>query len=443
MSVDATRCTISGLEVGGRNNTDSVTEAQVAAPVSLLRRLKQWLFHRVMRLFMLVYLVALRVSRGIGNLRRKPRTKETVEILLTGTFYSDNWILAHIRPLAGAKRCSRLTVVTTYDTPDIPKVRAIHPPRWLRRIVGRVPSRLLTFSWIAMRDRPDIIGGFHLLLNGLWSALLAPLVGARSLYFCVGGPAEVLDGGIWAENRMFGKMETPDPVVERQLIKAVGAFDLVVTMGTRAVEFFRSHGIKTRYEVVSGGMDTDRFAPGAGSPDSDLVMVGRLADVKRIDLFLGVVERVAQTIPDVKATIVGDGELRESLERLAHELGIADRVAFVGQQSDVQAWLQRAKVFVLTSDSEGLALSMMEAMLCGLPVVVSNVGDLGDLVEDGVNGFLIDQRTPDAFADRITELLTDSSRYDQCSRAARESALRYDVPHVERQWDGILAEVSG
>ena len=60
-------------------------------------------------------------------------------------------------------------------------------------------------------DRPDVIGGFHLLVNGLLACLLARLSGARSLYFCVGGPAEVLDGGLLSENRIFGRLQHPDP----------------------------------------------------------------------------------------------------------------------------------------------------------------------------------------------------------------------------------------
>ena len=58
-------------------------------------------------------------------------------------------------------------------------------------------------------------------------------------------------------------------------------------------------------------------------------------------------------------------------------------MSFVGHQEDVAAWLSKSRVFVLTSDSEGLSLSMMEAMMCGLPAVVSDVGDLGDLSKMG------------------------------------------------------------
>ncbi len=101
-------------------------------------------------------------------------------------------------------------------------------------------------------------------------------------------------------------------------------------------------------------------------------------------------------------------------------------------------WLQRSKVFVLTSRSEGLALSLMEAMMAGLPAVVSRVGDLGDLVEHGRNGYLIDSPSPDDFAAAILPLLVDGGVYQEFSRAALNSAVRYSVEATTRKWDAIL-----
>ena len=124
----------------------------------------------------------------------------------------------------------------------------------------------------------------------------------------------------------------------------------------------------------------------------DLILVGRLAPIKRIDLYLRAIEQVSRRLPDVTAAIVGDGALRTELEQLVEELGIGERVHFAGQQSDVEDWLSRSRIFVLTSDSEGLALSLMEAMMCGLPAVVSDVGELGELVASGTNGCLVFKR---------------------------------------------------
>jgi len=423
----------------------AAAEPDVGAPASTACPPQQVRWHHgafryVLRGVLHLYEFLMAVARRIGP---RPRTLNNGrgDVLLTGSFYSENWITAHLRPIAASRSCRRVWIVSTFPIPPTPKVVAIYPPDWLRRMLGDVPARLLTFIWTGLRRRPHVVGGFHLLVNGLLASLLARTVGARSLYFCVGGPMEMLDGGIWAENRVFGRLKQPDAAIEQQLVRTVGNFDAVVTMGTGAVRFFHQRGVPGRYHVVSGGIDTTRFHPGGTDPTYDLILVGRLAPVKRIDLFLRTVQRVANAYPGVRAAIVGDGEERAALENLAQRLDITGNVAFLGHQRDTGTWLRRARVFMLTSRSEGLALSLMEAMACGLPAIVTDVGDLADLVDHGANGYLIREHSPEALADPIVELLTDESKRAAFAQAALRSAARYAPAAVAGRWDTILHDV--
>ena len=398
----------------------------------------QRIIHRCLRLFMLAYVILMDLARIIEPLKRRVGD-EGYDILLTGTFYSDNWIKSHLRPLAMSEHCARVYVVATSTAPKIDKVEAIYPPSWLVNILGTVPARLLTFIWIGFRKRPHLMGGFHLLLNGLVAALLARLTGSRSLYFCVGsGPTEVLHTGK-TENRLFKKLGGSDEVIEKRLLQAVSSFDIVITMGRNAMKFFRHEGIATQFRIVSGGIDTNVFYPSELPPAVDIITVCRLVPVKRIDLFLEAVRIVKETIPGVAAIVVGDGPLLGPLNALAKELGVDKNVSFIGHQNNVEDWLRKAKVFVLMSDSEGLSLSMMEAMMCGLPAVVSHVGDLEDLVEDGINGYLVGERTPERFAAPIIDLLRNKDRLSLFSRAARKSAERYEINAASLLWTQILS----
>ena len=148
------------------------------------------------------YALTLRIARMVER-RARPLSPAGYDILLTGTFFSDNWVRSHLLPLAASDRCHRVRMVATTQVPEMPKVEGLYPPTWLMKYTGEVPARLLYFIWIAIRTRPHIVGGFHLLVNGLLAPLLGRFVGAKSLYFCVGGPVEVLDGGIWGGNRVF------------------------------------------------------------------------------------------------------------------------------------------------------------------------------------------------------------------------------------------------
>jgi len=409
-----------------------------ARPASPARRLGRWAMHRALRALTLLQAWSVRVATAIGSRGRTP-TDQGADILLSGTFYADNWVAAHLAPLAASRRCRRVRVVAAHRGPAIDKVEWVPPSRFLLPLLGGTGARLAAFVGQALVTRPHVVGGFHLLLNGLVALPLARLVGARSIYFCGGGPTEVLDGGVWGQNRLFTLMETPDAIVERRLLRAVASFDLVITMGRRAIEFFRARGVDTSFHVVSGGMDSSRFAPSAAPPRTDFILVARVSGVKRVDLFLEALHRVARARPQTSAIVVGDGPLLDDMKRLAEGLGLADRVSFVGHQSDVEAWLQRARVFVLTSDSEGLSLALMEAMLCGLPAVVSDVGDLPELVEDGVNGFLVRERTPEAFAGPLLALLEEPDRLASFAANARRSALRYSLERTTGRWDEILA----
>lgn len=382
---------------------------------------------------------AWRVGRAVGR-RRRPLPAAGVEVLVTGTFFSANWVAAHLRPLGASGRCARVRVVSVYPVPALDKVEAVYPPRWLSRVVGGVPSRLLVFAWIAWRDRPHVVGGFHLLINGLVAQALAPLVGARSLYFSVGGPEEIADGGLRSENRLFSRLGRPHPEIERRLMRTIARFDLIVTMGRGAAASFRARGALGPIHAVPGGIDGARFHPGDAPPVADLVLVGRLVPIKRIDVFLDAVAKVAAARPETTALVVGDGPLREPLEAQARALGLEGRVRFLGVRSDVEAVLREVRVFVLTSDSEGVALSVMEAMASGLPAVVSAVGDLGDVVEEGVNGHLVERRDADAFARHLLALLSDEERRARFAAASRRLAERFSVEAVVRQWDGILTE---
>jgi glycosyltransferase involved in cell wall biosynthesis len=191
--------------------------------------------------------------------------------------------------------------------------------------------------------------------------------------------------------------------------------------------------------AMPGGFDGVRFSPGHAPPRFDIVLVGRLSPIKRVDLYLRVAKEIKDRIGSVSAAVVGDGACRAELHALAAELGLSSEVTFFGHRDDVENVLRESRVFVLTSSSEGVSQAMIQAMLCGLPVVVSQVGDLGDYVRDDHNGYLVaDKEDPRAYAERICELLLDSERCLAFGEAARNSVQGLETNAVAREWDRIL-----
>lgn len=362
-------------------------------------------------------------------------------ILLTGTFYSDAWITTHLRPLAAAPNCQKVVMVAARPVPVIAKVEPAYPPPWLRSLIGASGARTLLFIFLAIRTRPDFVGGFHMLLNGLFALLLAPVVGARSIYFCGGGRREIEGGGYNTENRLYRRLGYPDALVERWLIDATRRFDLIVTMGNSGRDYFASHHPRGRVVVVPGGFDDQLFTPTPSAEAKyNLILVGRLSPVKRVDMLIRTVASLRDAGMTLTAVIVGDGPSRAQLEQLSAESGTTEQIDFVGYRDDVHVYLQRSSVFVLTSESEGLSQAMVQGMLCGLPAVVTNVGDLRDLVDHGVSGFLIDEPHEQQLRSALQWLFEVPSRVLVLGQAARERALDLSITNVTRQWERYLGD---
>lgn len=394
----------------------------------------------LLRLFVLIYYVILKGISWLPIKRKEPRKK--LNILVTGTFYSDNWLVTHLKPLAMSDEVAAVQMVSVRKVPELENVIAIYPSKNMQKYLGEVPSRLLLFAWIAMREKPDIIAGFHLLLNGLVAILMAKTIGTRSLYICGGGPREVIGGGYNTESKIFNKLKTPDDFIESMLIKSVNNASIIVSMGTGAVDYFKSRGVKQQFEIVPGGFDETHFSPGNLTKEYDLILIGRLSKVKRVDIFLRAIEIASKQIENISAVIVGDGPDYEKLNKLSSDLGLDQQVNFVGWQSNVAQWLQQSKVFVLTSESEGLSQALIQAMMVGLPAVVTNIGDLSDLVVNNNNGYLIDNLDPKNFAEVFVEIINNNSTYNTYSDNAYSATKKYSYTNVSKQWNNILNEQS-
>ncbi len=196
---------------------------------------------------------------------------------------------------------------------------------------------------------------------------------------------------------------------------------LLVENSTKTItisEFNRKHilsvtdqALERKIEVVHCGIDLERFKPieREAADCVTFLSVGRLVEKKGHEFLLRSLRKVFDATGDVRLRIVGEGELRSTLTALADELGLADRVTFVGAVSSdvVLNEMQNADVFVLHSltgsdgDREGIPVSIMEACATGLPVVSTRHSGIPELVIEGVNGFLVDERDYVGFAEAM------------------------------------------
>jgi glycosyltransferase involved in cell wall biosynthesis len=213
-----------------------------------------------------------------------------------------------------------------------------------------------------------------------------------------------------------------------------------MVVGTETKRYLVAKGVSAdRVHVMSSKIDPRRFRPLPRERDYDLILTAQLITRKRVDLFLRIVSDLKARYPRIRAAILGTGPLRGELEDLAGSLGLGDRVKFLGFHEHTECYYNRAKVFVLTSSAEGLSFAMLEAMACGLPVVVPAVGDLGDVVQNGVTGYLIEGADRDGFVAALGTLLDDEKLRDTIGNNARSTILHgYTVEDGARLWSEVL-----
>jgi glycosyltransferase involved in cell wall biosynthesis len=376
----------------------------------------------------------------LGGLIPRRRWKPTGRIMVTGTFHNPNWYLSHLTPLS---RSGVKEVILVVDEPALPldKVRFVCPPRWAARLLSRAGAKAIWMILAGLHYRPDLYMGYHL-GPGPCSALVAARIWGRpACYQMTGGPVVIIGGGVDAVESIGGALGRPSRLIEALAMKVVKQFDLVVVRGTKAREFLAARGVKESVTIITGSVNGRQQLPSRGR-DIHLIYVGRLSPIKQVHQFIAVVDRIRVAMPDVRAVIVGDGPLRGDLRARAEQLKVSEHIEFPGRSEDVGGFLARSRVFVLTSKSEGLSIAMVEAMAAGVVPVVADVGELSDLVVNGVNGYLITPNCIEEYASRILSLLQDNSLWARCSCCAIDAAkAQCNIDVVTAKWRHHLHDV--
>ena len=154
-----------------------------------------------------------------------------------------------------------------------------------------------------------------------------------------------------------------------------------------------------------------------------------------------VAQRVRRQLPEVRFLVIGDGELRPAMETAIESAGLRDCVLLLGWRRDVPALLQAADLFALTSRWEGLPRSILEAMLAGLPVVATAVDGVTDVVQEGVNGFVVKVGELERMAQRVVEVLTTPALRRQMGRSARALSEEFDIDRMVRQQEALYQQL--
>jgi glycosyltransferase involved in cell wall biosynthesis len=236
---------------------------------------------------------------------------------------------------------------------------------------------------------------------------------------------------------MYVRLEAP---VLRRLHRAVAVSEPIARE-------LRARGISAdRIRVIANGIADPRNGTGSsdGRQPDRLLVVGRLVDGKNVDLLIDVVAQLRAVHSTVELVVAGDGPLRDALEERARRAGIATAVTFRGFVSNLADEYASASVFVLPSRTEGMPMSLLEAMSHALPIVATSVGSIPKVVRDNVEAFLIPPDDAPALYGALRRMLDDAplrTALGSRARARFEEAYTADV--MADAYAALYAELWG
>ena len=263
-----------------------------------------------------------------------------------------------------------------------------------------------SFYRIFKESRPDVVH-LHNPTPTIYAAIAARIAGVPSIvstrHSLVAPPRRAV-------------MEVKYALAARTCDWIVGICDAT----TNNVKSMRSASLRKIVRVYNGTTPLSRVEKDYWPPKSGftLVYVGRLAPVKNHALLLNAFCSALSSMPGLRLWIVGDGSERIALERMTSQLGITAEVTFWGQQLDVAPFFSAADAFIMSSKSEGLPMSLLQAFSLGLPAIVTDVGGMAEVVRLANAGYTVSATNPAEMAAAILQLQRNESERNQFSANA-------------------------
>lgn len=214
--------------------------------------------------------------------------------------------------------------------------------------------------------------------------------------------------------------------------------DAIVVLGERDLKNYkdklrRIKRIVRIYNPVTVSLDTK-----SKLEEKTVLAVGRLTRQKGFDLLLEAWRYIEPEFGDWKLRIIGDGEEKEALCNIIEKYNLRN-VELLPYQKDIDQWYMHASIFALSSRYEGFVLVMIEAMAKGLPVVSFNCKEGPyELIEDGINGYLVDEGNIEGFAEKLKCLMIDEALREQFAEKTLRNLYKFDSKQVIAEWKSLI-----
>lgn len=385
-------------------------------------------------------------SSGISQLisPERVRFEDKMKIMILMKL-SDRVLKNHISPMVLSNDIDKIIIIRDEVGPKMNKVRYYCPPKWsLNFPIVAMISRLLLSIYLSLKERSLLIHSYLLFPHGLLAFAAAKLTNKKVGVSLIAGPVELfIFGNSPTERYAYTKPLPKLSFIGKILLMVLNDFDIISVTGTFSKKFLINHGVMEGKIFILPHIVDCRFIKMNITKQYDVISIGRLEKVKHIEVLIRSISIVKNNFSSIKVAIVGDGPEKRQLEELVIDLGLEDNVLFLGYQSDVWNWFNKAKISVLTSEREGFPYSVIESLCCGVPVVATDCGDLHDILISGYNGDLIkDYNDAKSFADMIIRLLQNDDLINMYSNNALEISRKIRATYVTEIWENMIHKLN-
>lgn len=364
-----------------------------------------------------------------------------MRIVVTTTL-NNNLFHAKLVPLLNSRADLKIIVVSDRHGPDYERTSWVWP-KGIWRFFGRLGGRLLLLAREIFHPRTKLVMAYSLVPHGLFAVYLARLRRIPVFVHFIAGPAEIrfAHNTDVSDNRVIARSAQPEKL-ERYSRRIALRADRIYVPGSNTHAFLVEEGFDaSRVTQLHSAVDPRVFYPTSQLRDIDVLVCAQLRERKRPLFTLEIFREIHSRRPNTRFCWLGDGIMHEEFAEAMDELLFRERVEWL-RTDEVAPYYRRARVFLLCSINEGLSLASMEAMACGVVPVVSDCGDMSDVVLDGKTGRLLPiEFRASEYADAVLSYLDDESlRQRHAAAAMNIISQEHSFERVEQDWRRIFRE---
>lgn len=301
----------------------------------------------------------------------------------------------------------------------------------IHKIAGEI-YRIMKIFQLAVSGKVDILIGIGHVPHGFYVCALGKILRKRVILLLMG------------KNDLY--LTYPRDKFRQWLAFSIARWaTLIGTRGTNSQAWLIKKGIKPeRIFIPHNVFDFNDFVPETLPKKYDLVYIGLINFYKRVDLLVEVVKKLKSEFPDIRLAIIRKGRIVRKIEDMVRREGLSENIVMLppGDKQYLNTLLNESKIFVMTSQGEGLPMAAVEAMSCGLPVVIFDDADNTDICKHDFNSFVCRLWDTDSFAAHIARLLKEDDTYARLSsnalRIRTDKAYEYSLEYAMKLWAETL-----